>query len=423
MAAQDLPYRWRNERGNWIDTVGRLYRPETGDGPFPLIYYAGYEADPSMAAAWTNAGLVVVTPQLLADDGEWPHGNPIGRGLKMDEALLRAARALPFVDDRRVVITGGSAGGYMTMMTSAATFPLAGAMPLVPPVNLPYGMATWRYNVDEIRSLRADGKTNVMAHPGSDGISGLWLAVSEWHGIEGEKLWQWSPLAHLDQITCPVVVLATSADALVPIPQFGGPLVAKAAAEAPDVYPIDPDVVCTDDVQRRTLLGLLPPDEVEVHVVEVPADTPVMVDVENPPPGVVLPAPLRSKRWLVIFLDEGGPTPDVGHFKHAVGIDFVPHVQQFLTGEIGVEQLTQTKLELLADRWLGRDWIQPSRGDRGLTDEELAAEREDVIRGLSTYRAVSPDHEARLQALVGQLDDERSAALADALRSAPVPVA
>jgi hypothetical protein len=336
----------------------------------------------------------------------------------MDESLLRAARALPFVDDSRVVIGGGSAGGYMTMMLSAATFPLAGSLPLVPPVNLNYGMATWRHNADEIRALRPDGTTNVMLHPGSDGISDLWLALTEWHGAEGERLWQWSPLAHLDQITCPVVVLATSADALVPIPQFGGPLVAKAAAEAPDVYPIDPATVATDDLQRRTLLGMLPAEDVEVHVFEVPPDTPLLLDLENPPPALVLPAPTREKRWLVMFLDEGGPTPDVGHFKHVVTVDVIPLVQQCFTEGIGVEQLTRSKLELLTDRLLGLDWVEPARGARDLTAEELEAERADVRRGLTTFRNLSPAHDAHLADIIGCLAPERAAAIRDALEPA-----
>ena len=49
------------------------------------------------------------------------------------------ARALPWVDDTRVVIGGGSAGGWMTLLLAAETFPLAGAAPDVPPVN-------WGYN-------------------------------------------------------------------------------------------------------------------------------------------------------------------------------------------------------------------------------------------------------------------------------------
>ena len=40
--------------------------------------------------------------------------------------LLHITRALSFVDDSRVIISGGSAGGWMTLMLAAETFPLSG---------------------------------------------------------------------------------------------------------------------------------------------------------------------------------------------------------------------------------------------------------------------------------------------------------
>jgi hypothetical protein len=412
ISAQELPFRYRNERGEWTEWTGLIYKPH-GDGPFPLAYVAGYECAEEMAKGFALQGVVVVTPRMLLDEAHWPNPNPIGRGLKLDEALLRAARTLPYVDDTKVIITGGSAGGYMTMLLTAATFPLAGAFPMVPPVNLNYGLATWRYNEKGIRALREDGVSNAMIHPGSDGISGLWEAVAGWHGEGGAELFQWSPLAHLDAMTCPMVVQATSADALVPMPQFGGPLVEVAVADAPDIYPIDHGTVCTDELQRRTLLGMLAEDQVQVHLLDVPEGAPVLDDAFNPPPGgktIEVPTDW-TKQWMVLLLDEGSPNPEVGHFKYTVGINIVPLVLQSLQQSIAVDQLTVPKLEVLADRWLGRDWIDPAKGDRDLTAEEFEDERADVRRGLSTYLRVSDDHGKRLAELVEELSPERRGAI------------
>lgn len=414
MISEELPFRYRNQRGEWTEWTAMVYRPE-GDGPFPLIIYPGYEATPEMAAGFAAAGVVMVTPKMLMDEAWYPNPNPIGRGLKLDEALVRAACALPYVDDAKVAITGGSAAGYMTMMMSAATFPLVGSFPMVPPVNLNYGRAVWSHNSDGIRALRDDGVTNVMKHPGSDGISGLWIALIAWHDTPG-KMWRWSPLAHLDKISCPVVLHATSADALVPIGHFGGPedFLRKAYAGAPTVHPIDPDVVGADEFGHRTLVDMLPPDEFELHMLDVPEDTPLLLDLENPPPSLKLSVPLRQKRWMVILLDEGGPTPDVGHFKHSVVVDVIPLLLQCMETGVTPDQLTKAKLELLADRWLGRDWIETG-GPRDLTDEELADERADVRRGLATFAALSPDHAERLAKVTAELDPERAEAIAAAL--------
>src|SRR5690349_7357865 len=97
---EEIPFRYRNERGEWHDWVGLVYKPE-GSGPFPLVYYAGYECAPEMAQGVASAGVVLVTPRMLMDENWWPNPNPIGRGLKLDEALLRTARALPYVDDTK----------------------------------------------------------------------------------------------------------------------------------------------------------------------------------------------------------------------------------------------------------------------------------------------------------------------------------
>ena len=66
-------------------------------------------------------------------------------------------RAMPFVDDAHVVIGGGSAGGYMTLMLAAETFPLAGAAPDVPPVNWGYNAAYFFKQKDLI--ARPKGET------------------------------------------------------------------------------------------------------------------------------------------------------------------------------------------------------------------------------------------------------------------------
>lgn len=387
------------------------YLPDEGNGPWPLLYHAGYEAASAAAEAWARLGVVVVTPRLLADDAEWPHGNPLGRSLRMDEALLRTARALPFVDDARVALTGGSAGGWMTLMLSAATFPLAGAFPVCPPINLPYLTATWRYNVDEIRAARPDSDTAVMAHPGSPGICGLWQSLLDWHGApESQPMWQWSPLAHLHEISSPVYVSVSSADALVPVPQYGGPLAETAIKNAPAVYPIDPELVCTGplaEVGKRTLLSELDPSEVTVHVLELPAGVPRLIDVDNPPPGAVsLQAPEPTSRWTVVFLDEGGPDEDVGHYKHAVGVDITPLVLDQFGRGIAVDQLTGAKLELQVMRWLGLDWVELGGRDPGAPAEEREAEQADVLRGLRTYARQSLAHRARLEQVVAQVRPE-----------------
>lgn len=399
-AGEDIEFRWRNGRGEWCDSVGRVFRPTRVGRRVPLIYYAGYEADPSLVQGWTAAGFVVVTTVTPEEGSVWPHDNPIPRGPEMDLALLRAARALPDVDDSRVIVTGASAGGYMTMMVAAATFPLSGAFPLVPPVNLPYNLACWFHDTDTITVLRSDGVTTVMAHPGSADIQALGRGVLEQHGdLTSSRLFAYSPLAHLDRITCPVVIWFSTADALVPHPQVGGPLTQATIEGAPSIYPIDPAVVATGALAercRRTLVGELPADDVQVEVLPVPADAPPYSD-EPTELAVVLPAPPRRARWEVIIVDEGPTDPDIGHFRHLVGVDTIAQLMECMNTALYVEQLNAVKLRQLVDRFDGRGWILSGDDAHAGDPDVLDAERLDVLRGLRTYCNVSPAHAGRYE--------------------------
>lgn len=408
METDEIPFRWPGGRGLAMQGAGRIYRPDNDLAPWPLIYVAGYEAEASAAEQFTKRGWVVVTPATPEEGAVWPGPNPLCRGLGMDAALLRVARRLPYVDDARVAITGGSAGGYMTLMTAAATFPLAGAFPAVPPVNLPYEVSCWDYDRSTISSLRPDGTTTAMAFAGNADTDKLLDGLlAQYGGAADPRMLAASPLAHLDRITCRVAVWFTTADVLVPYPQVGGPFTDRVIAGAPAIYPVDPALVCqgaTAEAGRLRLLDLLDDSEVEVRVLDIPAGTPPMVDV-NAEPEVVLAPPDHERRWLVMILDEGAPDPDIGHFRYSVRVAVDGLMAECFERPVEPGQLTAAKLKQLADRYQGADWI--GLGSGVVDSAELEEERTDVLRGLRTYCSRSRDHEERFRKLYSTLSAEQ----------------
>jgi hypothetical protein len=291
---------------------------------------------------------------------------------------------------------------------------LNGSFPIVPPVDLRYTLGCWFHDVGTITAPRPDGHA-AMQHPGRADMQAMGRDVVTHHGPPGgARLLAYSPISHLDRITSPVVTWVTTADALVPFPQIGGPLVAKAIAESPAIYPIDPVVIAQDlgvPVAVPTLLDALDDEEVQVVIFEVPEGAPVIVDADAPPPGVMLDAPERTRRWLVMIIDEGGPGVDVGHFRHAIGVNTIPHLVACLAAPVTLEQLTPAKLHQLADRVAGRGWILPGDDAHASDPEVLAAERADVRRGIETYCAASPEHRARFDRVLADLDPTRRAEL------------
>ena len=131
-----VSYTYRDHEGKEKEAKAKLYLPDVIHAPesarYPLFFAAGYELADGAEQEYLTRGWLVASPRELET-------NPLIRTTNPDVALLHLARSLPWVDDARVVIGGGSAGGWMTLMLAAETFPLAGAAPDVPPVN-------WGYN-------------------------------------------------------------------------------------------------------------------------------------------------------------------------------------------------------------------------------------------------------------------------------------
>jgi pimeloyl-ACP methyl ester carboxylesterase len=185
---------------------------------FPLLHVAGYEFDRGGGEGRLAQGEIVSTP----------HGdpvNPVVRGENLDVAILHRVRALPFVDDAKVQILGGSAGGYMALLLAAETFPLSCCASDVPPVNLGYNMAYFTHN-QALAAAQPEGQD----HPNMPILNVVcpladWSAAFYGPDFDSDAWLAASPLRRLDEITAPTLIVCSTADLLVPIDQFGAELV------------------------------------------------------------------------------------------------------------------------------------------------------------------------------------------------------
>lgn len=388
-----VEFDYRDPEGKAAKGLAKLYLPaavEKRQRQFPLIHSAGYELDDAGAVGLVGQGFVVLTARGL-------ESNPLVRTVNPDVALLHIARSLPIIDDAKVVVTGGSAGGYITLMVASETFPLAGAAPGVPPVN-------WGYNAAYFLQRDPGGTRQDPKGPATPVFDVIVPIVQQALKVYGDDpsdvvYFRNSPLAHLPTVTCPVLVHWTTADMLVPIDQVGKTWVRPIdATKFPAGFTFDPDKLTTSPEGRRRLTDVLNPNDYEVFLVSEQEIKKYLVAGK----GVEL-AISETRRWSITILDEGAPEPQVGHNKYPVSWSQRKFLAQSIDRKIAADQLTALKLERLMDRYAGREWLPATL----VHLDEPGSEQADVIRGLKTYVKAGTEHAKTFASLYGKLSMER----------------
>jgi hypothetical protein len=382
----------RSIAGDTQRALARIFVPpqvrEDPSARVPLMCNAGYEVEPGAAVALLARGWAVSTPHAHPE-------NPLGRGPNLDIALLHAARALPFVDNARVMIQGGSAGGYTALMLAAETFPLVCALPGVPPVN-------WGYNAAYLRHNRA---VATAIPEGSDEAAMRVLtivipladAAVQYLGLDtdADSWLMSSPISQLETFTAPMQVLWSTGDILVPINQVSAEFVRGLKPGGfPPSFTISVDALMKRPETRATLVHLLPTEAYEAFVVPAPAEAPILEyerEPSGPPVSVELPFS-KERVWSLVVIDEGPVEPDAGHFRYAITPVQEPFLQWAFARGITADQLTQPKLARLMMRMLGREYRPFRTCPEGAAEPIEAvrldfpeAERQDVLRGLLAY--------------------------------------
>jgi len=366
----------------------KLYLPgalRTDKAKVPLYFVAGYEATDPIALTHVKRGWLVVSPSQVEP-------NPLVRTANPDTALLHIARSLPFVDDTKVMIGGGSAGGYITLMLAAETFPLAGAAPDVPPMNWGYTGAYFFNQYDQVLAAR-DAKQGRDV-PFLAAVTPMLQDAKHLYGTEyGDFIWfRHSPLSHLATITCPVSALWSTADVLVPMQQVGDRWVRPfEPKEFPEGFTMDPTRLTVTREGRLRLTDVLADEEYEVFTIAVPDTVTRAKPIELPVSA--------GKRWSVIILNEGPPGSKVGHFKHNLAVSREEFFRRILSGGLAARQLTALKLERMMDRYAGIEWLPTKLKHLDYAESERA----DVLRGLKTYITADPENAGTFARLYGQL--------------------
>ncbi len=398
-------FRYRLPKGGDDTGEGSLYIPLKFKGnrnmKFPLLHWAGYSKEEKENLKLAQNGIVVSNP-------EKNKVNPLALGPNKDLAMLHIVRGLPFIDDSRVGIQGGSAGGYMSLLLAAESFPISYASTSGAVLNRGYNLAYLKKSMELAKKISPEDPgqvTPVIYVTGHIVKEAFALFTNDLSDI----CWfNSSPISQIDTITCPVALMVSSADTLVPVEQVSPDFVVPVDEnEFPKGFTSDVEALSGNEKEKTSLLDILKPGQYEILKVIPPEGLPVFkqmeYDLARNPPTTFLKMPFsKTKQWSIVVRTEGAKMAKIGHIKYLAlyfDMDFIDYYRE---AEIKPEQLTLRKLERLMSRYAGKTWLE----DRFVSLDYSDAEKKDVLRGLATF-SKKPECAARFLTLYQQLPSDK----------------
>ncbi|HOV72408.1 MAG TPA: hypothetical protein PK967_00430 [Candidatus Hydrogenedentes bacterium] len=404
----EIPY--LDVRGKTKLGMGRLMvrAQELRSGrPIPVFCHVHYEKDIGGARKWCERGWAVATAHY---DKEHPIDVSVGDGYNLAHALIQWVRRLPIIDPARLHIDGGSQGGYMALAMSADFFPVTSATADCPVVN-------WAYNLNYFEANRA-----VSRYPQQD-IKDSPLPVvcavtmlADWaYGVFGNDLgadtwYRLSPIAWVDRIANPVLIMCATGDMLVPMEQMMREGVHKWDKSLfPEGYQRDFDALTRCEKARKRFVECIPADQLDVRVMplqknsfEITLD--MFTDAKKKPGRKPKNADRPwspNRQWTICCLDEGPPAPQASHTRYEWATSPDSFVAAHQKSNLAPALLNGPKLEHLLRRYMGQLQDPPLLADGSPANRLNFAplERLDVLTGLLTFAETNHACMERLAAL------------------------
>ena len=402
----------------------RLYIPEKAKSPMPHIYVPHYEMgeDALELRAYLAQGWAVASPTEAPQNA---NGGLTGDNLVFNSAALYTLRHLNWVDADRVVLVGGSAGAYMTLMLDALQLGLCGSVANGPIANLYFNFYKyWPYanslNLTKLLEIKAkaeadpDRKADPLAVmqalkdlpiPFIAALNaGFEPMMSNFPNKEDVSRWEaFSPVALAECFSNPIMINHNTSDILVPIDQItkrftyekpGASLPESFSSRLPKDYP---------GKLSASLEERLPKEKTSV----------TRLVIEDPNADGTLP--FDPGKAFCINIYDNGPVEGYGSHSAVIGTghwDDVPYLRFLMErGAANSGFLTKEKLALLLDRYNGKSVQLPAH--EGSVYGSASVYRAEV--GEQLLRWASLHGKASLEELAETLTDEQKTALREIL--------
>ena len=370
----DIPYITK------ADTVSvrplHVYTPEGARKPTPVVYISHYEMkkDSKELLTYLSEGWAVVSPA----DVTGKHSMALAEdNLVFNNAALYAVRHCPDFDPQRIAVTGGSAGGYMSMMLNALQMGACVHVAMSPVENLYFN---FKIHFHAAQKINNESNSEKVPIPYINMVYKCFAPVEDLSSDDAEGIRRWEALSPVGLAQCyssPFLVTHRTSDMLVPVDQTTRRF----------TYRKNGDSVPQGFSTRmsRSLPGKLGRSLDE----ELPAKLKCVTKYPIVPKGSVAAVAFDpSKPFNISIMDDG---PVEGYSSHTSDLsgkdDILPYLEEMLSRSLAQnEMLRPEKLRLLLERYLGRSIQLPAHENIDDTVYgSLSIYRQEVIDELGTY--------------------------------------
>lgn len=387
--------------------------------PIPPFCHVHYEKDVGGAKKWCKRGWAVATAHYGAPPNGYPLELCVADSNNLARALIEWVRRLPFIDRTHLHIDGGSAGGYMALAMGAEFFPVAAVTADAPVCN-------WAYNVNYLVANKPVSKYPLPDFKGPAdlkrtplpimySITGLGDQVTDTFGndLSSDAFFFMSPIAYLDRITCPTLILCATGDMLVPLEQMTNKIdrpIDKALF--PEGYSRDFDRLTLSPKAKRLFVDLVPQDQLSVQAIPLTEGMHEYTlanftkEEKEPagPPNVERPWN-KDKQWNIAVLDEGPPKPFSAHTRYKWSTSPDSFVDAYQKAAPQPSILNAPKLDRLLQRYAGELKDEAVVAKTGKPANRLnyqTLEKLDVVSGLLDYAGLGTAYADNLSKLYTQ---------------------
>ncbi len=386
---------------------------------FCHVYYEPFIDEIPGPEHWCDLGWLVVFPHYPPSGDDFaPEDLGIANGVNHTRAMIQWVRRLSCVDRQRIHLNGASQAGYMVLAAAASSFPVTSATSFYPVVN-------WGFNLQYFEANRvaagypetppSDSPMPVVAN-----FSTLVEMPFPLFGpdLAGDAYYAVSPIAYPDRVTGLTLVVCATGDMLVPVGQMNPEREAPFHPEIfPNGYRRDFEDIMAGSVAHQPFEHILDRATRWIREVSLPEGIREITREE-----VLGRQPLPAKdylayvdlpwspdhQWSLVYLDEGPPTPHVGHTRYHWRVTFDDFIQAHRQDLLPLELLTMPKLEEMLERYAGQQVSSPLLLAEGVPLNRRnfeGVERFDILTGLLDYATASPDHGQRLEELYEAMPD------------------